>query len=92
MKKTIAFLVCALLGSSFAAATATTDVNAESVTKGNYAEVTQTTNMYDQNGNRTDTSVQKNSTWKVNKLQKINGNDYFQVAPNQFLSTNDSFA
>lgn len=92
MKKTIAFLVCALLGSSIAATTAMTDVNADSVTKGNYAEVTQTTNMYDQNGNKTDTSVQKDSTWKVNKLQKINGNDYFQVAPNQFLSTKDSFA
>lgn len=92
MKKTIAFLVCAILGSSVATATAVTDVNADSVTKGNYAQVTETAALYDQNGNKTDTSVQKDSTWKVNKLQKINGNEYFQVAPNQFLSTNDGFA
>ncbi|KAE9565458.1 hypothetical protein ATN96_03395 [Companilactobacillus paralimentarius] len=42
--------------------------------------------MYDQNGNKTDTSVQKNSTWKVNKLQKINGNDYFENYKNKLAT------
>ncbi|WP_334332179.1 MULTISPECIES: SLAP domain-containing protein [unclassified Companilactobacillus] len=92
MKKTIAFLVCALLGGSIAATTSTTNVDAQSVTTGNYAQVTDNTTVYDQNGNKTDIALEKDSTWKVNQLVKINGNEYFQVAPNQFLSTNDSFA
>lgn len=92
MKKTIALLVCALLGGSFAATASTTNVSAQSVTKGNYAQVTDNTTIYDQNGNKTDIALEKDSTWKVNQLVKINGNEYFQVAPNQFLSTNDSFA
>lgn len=93
MKKSIALLVCALFGGSIAATASVTDVNAQSVTKGNYAQVTeQAASVYDQNGNKTNISVDKDSTWKVNKLEKINGNEYFQVAPNQFLSTNDSFA
>lgn len=92
MKKTIALLVCALLGGSFAATASTTNVSAQSVTKGNYAQVTDNTTIYDQNRNKTDIALEKDSTWKVNQLVKINGNEYFQVAPNQFLSTNDSFA
>ncbi|TGD24477.1 hypothetical protein EGT49_02850 [Companilactobacillus suantsaicola] len=92
MKKTIALLVCALLGGSFAATASTTNVSAQSVTKGNYAQVIDNTTIYDQNGNKTDIALEKDSTWKVNQLVKINGNEYFQVAPNQFLSTNDSFA
>lgn len=97
MKKSILFLVLALLGTGSAVTAATnsvTDVNAQSVTqKGNYAQVSSNqAQLYNQNGDKTDVALQKDSTWKVAKTQSINGSDYFQVAPNQFLSTKDSFA
>jgi len=97
MKKSILFLVCALLGTGSAlttAATSVTNVNAQSVTqKGNYAQVSSDqAQLYDQNGNKTNVALQKDSTWQVAKTQSINGSDYFQVAPNQFLSKKDSFA
>ncbi|WP_363473007.1 SLAP domain-containing protein [Companilactobacillus musae] len=97
MKKTILFLVCALLGTGSALTAATnsvTDVNAQSVTqKGDFAQVdVNEAQVYDQNGNKTDIALQDNSTWQVAKTQSINGTDYFQVAPNQFLSSKDSFA
>ncbi len=92
MKKSMLFLVCALLGSSFAATGAVTDVHAQSITKGSYAEVTeQEAPVYDQNGNKTSIAMQKDSQWQVASTQKIAGNDYFQIAPNEFLSTKDSF-
>ena len=92
MKKSLLFLVCALLGVGGSLAT-TTDVNAESVSKGNFAQVSsEEAPVYDQNGNATDVALQKDSTWQVAKTQNINGTDYFQVAPNQFLSSKDSFA
>lgn len=97
MKKTILLLVCALLGTGSAVATAAgsvTDVNAQSVTqKGNYAQVSSdTAQLYDQNGDKTNVALDKNSTWQVAKTQSINGNDYYQVATNGYLSTKDSFA
>jgi len=97
MKKSILFLVLALLGTGSAVTAATnsvTDVNAQSVTqKGNYAQVSSgQAQLYDQNGNKTNVGLEKDSTWQVAKTQDINGTDYFQVAPNQFLSTKDSFA
>lgn len=92
MKKSILFLVCALLGVG-GSLVSTTDVNAESVSKGNFAQVSsEEAPVYDQNGNATDVALQKDSTWQVSKTQSINGTDYFQVAPNQFLSAKDSFA
>lgn len=97
MKKSILFLVCALLGTGSAltaASTTVTDVNAQSVTqKGNYAQVSSDqAPLYDQNGTRTNVALQKDSTWQVAKTESINGTKYFQVSPNQFLSSKDSFA
>jgi len=94
MKKSILFLICTLFGSSMALAGATTNVNAQSVSsKENYAQVTAETaaSVYDQNGTKTDIALQKDSTWQVAKAVSINGTDYFQIAPNEFLSTKDSF-
>lgn len=72
MKKTILFLVCALLGTGSALTAATnsvTDVNAQSVTqKGDFAQVdVNEAQVYDQNGNKTDIALQDNSTWQVAK-------------------------
>lgn len=94
MKKSILFLVCALLGGAGALTGSVTAVNAQSVTqKGNYAQVsTDEAQLYDQNGNKTNIGVSKDSTWQVATTQSINGTDYYQVAPNEFLSTKDSFA
>ncbi|GEO78379.1 hypothetical protein FD29_GL001331 [Companilactobacillus mindensis DSM 14500] len=98
MKKSILFLVCALLGTgsalTTAATTSVTNVSAQSVTqKGNYALVTaDQAQIYDQNGSKTDIALQGNSAWKVAKTQNINGTDYYQVAPNEFLSSKDSVA
>lgn len=97
MKKSILFLVCALLGTGSAvttAATSVTNVSAQSVTqKGNYAQVSSDqAPVYDQSGDRTNVSLQKNSTWQVAKTQSINGTDYFQVASNEYLSSKDGFA
>lgn len=97
MKKSILFLVCALLGTGSALTAATssvTDVNAQSVTqKGNFAQVSaDQAQLYDKDGNKLDVALQKDSTWQVAKTQSISGTDYFQVAPNEFLSTKDSFA
>ena len=97
MKKSILFLVCALLGTGSALTAATTnvtDVNAQSVTqKGDYAQVSaDQAQLYDQNGDKVAVGVPKDSTWQVAKTQSINGTNYFQVAPNQFLSSKDSFA
>lgn len=91
MKKSIAFLACAILGSSLALSATATNVNAQSVSQGNYAQVTEDTTLYDQNGNETNVGVEKDSKWKVAQTVKINDNNYFQVAPNQFLSAKDSF-
>jgi len=93
MKKSILFLVCALLGGGSAISSAVTDVNAQSVTQqGEYAQVSQdVAPVYDQNGAKTNVAVPKDSTWQVAKTQSINGGDYFQVAPNQYLSKKDSF-
>ncbi|CAJ1181392.1 hypothetical protein LCR01_07040 [Companilactobacillus crustorum] len=96
MKKSILFLVCALLGtgSTFTtAASSITDVNAQSVSSGNFAQVdVDQAQVYDQNGSKVDVALQNNSTWKVAKTQSINGTNYYQVAPNQFLSSKDSFS
>lgn len=98
MKKSILFLVCALLGTgsavTTAATTSVTNVNAQSVTqKGNFAQVSANeAQLYDRDGNKINVALQKDSTWQVAKTQSINGTDYFQVAPNEFLSTKDSFA
>ncbi|WP_201307886.1 hypothetical protein [Companilactobacillus farciminis] len=62
MKKSILFLVCALLGVG-GSLVSTTDVNAESVSKGNFAQVSsEEAPVYDQNGNATDVALQKDST------------------------------
>ncbi|MQS75900.1 hypothetical protein FHL06_05810 [Lactobacillus halodurans] len=72
---------------------AATDVNAQSVSQGNYAQVSSDeAQLYNQNGDKINVALQKNSTWKAAKTQSINGTDYFQVAPNQFLSSKDGFA
>lgn len=98
MKKTILLLACALFGTgsalTTAATTSVTNVNAQTVTqKGNYALVTtDQAQVYDQNGSKTDVALQKDSAWKVGKTQNINGTDYFQVAPNEYLSSKDSVA
>ena len=92
MKKTILFLVCALLGAGSSLA-ATTDVNAESVSKGNYAQVSADQALvYDKAGNATDVALQKDSIWKVADTQDIDGTTYYQVATNQYLSSKDSFS
>jgi len=97
MKKTILLLACALLSAGSAVATAAssaTDVNAQSVTqKGNYAQVSsEQAQLYDQNGNKTDAALAKDSTWKVGQTQEINGDSYFEVATNTYLSSKDGFA
>lgn len=93
MKKSILFLVCSILGSSMAFAGATTSVNAQSVSQGNYAQVTEDTPLYNQNGDKINVAVEKNSQWQItNKTKDIDGTKYFQVAPNQYLSSDTSFA
>ncbi|MFC6175326.1 SLAP domain-containing protein [Companilactobacillus huachuanensis] len=97
MKKTILLLACALLSTGSAVATAAssvTNVNAQSVTqKGNYAQVSsEEAQLYDQNGNKTDVALGKDSTWQVAKTQSINGSNYYQVSSNGYLSSKDSFA
>ncbi|CAJ1183526.1 SLAP domain-containing protein [Companilactobacillus nantensis] len=96
MKKTILLLACALLGTGSAVATAAssvTDVNAQTVTqKGNYAQVSSdAAQLYDQNGDKTNVALDKDSTWQVAKTQSINGSDYYQVSSNGYLSAKDSF-
>lgn len=92
MKKSMLFLVCALLGVGGSLASAT-DVNAESVSKGNFAQVSsEQAPVYDQNGDTTNVALQKDSKWKVSSTKDIDGTTYFQVATNQYLSSKDSFA
>ncbi|MFH5812372.1 SLAP domain-containing protein [Companilactobacillus sp. FL22-1] len=96
MKKSILLLVCALLGTGSAVATAAssvTNVSAESVTKaGVFAEVSSDeAQLYDQNGNKTNVALDKNSTWKVAKTQNVNGTDFYQVSTNGYLSAKDGF-
>ncbi|WP_338217094.1 SLAP domain-containing protein [Companilactobacillus muriivasis] len=97
MKKTMLLLVCALLGTGSAVATAAssvTNVNAQSVTQnGNYAQVSSDeAQLYNQNGDKINIALDKDSTWQVAKTQSINGSDYYQVSADGYLSAKDSFA
>lgn len=84
-------LLVALLGLTFSILSVHS-VKAESVTSGNFVEVdVRSAQLYNSFGLSLGKSEPKGSDWYLGKTVTVNGNDYYQVATNEFLSSNDSF-
>lgn len=86
----VAFFVILLgLGLSFLP---TQSVKAESVTSGYFVDVSaHSAKLYNSSGDTLGKSVSKNSDWYLGKTISIKGKDYFQIASNEYLSSDDSY-
>lgn len=89
-KVIVAFLV-ALMSFTFSILSVQS-VKAESVTKGSYVEVyAKKAELYSSSGRRLGIYEPKNSDWYLGNTIKISGKDFYQVATDEYLSSDDSY-
>lgn len=90
-KNAIALLAMALLSTGAAVMPATT-AQAKSVSSSYKVQVdSDSANLYNASGDETDSTLPENSTWSVSNIRTIDGKDYYQVAANDYVSSEDSF-
>lgn len=67
-------------------------VEAKSVTSGYFVDVSANpAKIYDAAGHATGESEPLNSCWYLGRTATINGQDFYQIATNEYLSSSDSF-
>lgn len=90
-RKVIVAFLAALLGISISILPSQ-DIKAESVSQGYYVDVSaRSAQLYNRAGKGLGKFEPQNSDWYLGKTIDINGTNYYQVATNEYLSSNDSY-
>ncbi|WP_119327059.1 SLAP domain-containing protein [Companilactobacillus musae] len=90
-RKVIVAIFAIVLGIGFSFLPTET-VKAESVTSGYYVDVSSSSaKVYNVDGEYLDKTESENSDWYLGRTIDIKGTDYYQIATNEYLSSNDSY-
>lgn len=90
-RKVIVAIFAILLGIGFSFLP-TQSAKAESVSSGYYVDVSSSSaKVYNSEGESLGKTESKDSNWYLGRTITVKGTDYYQIATNEYLSSNDSY-